>query len=52
MRAFIYQDHDAHIGTHMAFMQDPMVAQLIGQNPQAQQIMHVVASTYSRASRV
>ena len=39
MRAFIYQDHDAHIGTHMAFMQDPMVAQLIGQNPQAQQIM-------------
>jgi hypothetical protein len=39
MRAFIYQDHDAHIGTHMAFMQDPMVAQLVGQNPQAQQIM-------------
>jgi len=39
MKAFIYQDHDAHIGTHMAFMQDPMVAQLIGQNPQAQQIM-------------
>ena len=39
MKAFIYQDHDAHIGTHMAFMQDPMVAQMIGQNPQAQQIM-------------
>jgi len=39
MKAFIYQDHDAHIGAHMAFMQDPMVAQLIGQNPQAQQIM-------------
>ena len=39
MRAFIYQDHDAHIGTHTSFMQDPMVAQLIGQNPQAQQIM-------------
>jgi len=39
MRAFIYQDHDAHIATHMAFMQDPMVAQLIGQNPQAKQIM-------------
>tara|TARA_R110000737_G_scaffold109781_1_gene142784 strand:+ start:1247 stop:3712 length:2466 start_codon:yes stop_codon:yes gene_type:complete len=39
MKAFIYQDHDAHIGAHMSFMQDPMVAQLIGQNPQAQQIM-------------
>ena len=39
VKAFIYQDHDAHIGTHMSFMQDPMVAQLIGQNPQAKQIM-------------
>lgn len=39
MRAFIYQDHQAHIATHMAFMQDPMIAQMIGQNPQAQQIM-------------
>ena len=38
-KAFLYQDHDAHIATHMAFMQDPMVAQSIGQNPQAQQIM-------------
>jgi len=39
MKAFIYQDHDAHIGAHMSFMQDPQVAQMIGQNPQAQQIM-------------
>ena len=39
MRAFIYQDHDAHITTHTSFMQDPMIAQAIGQNPQAQQIM-------------
>ena len=39
MRAFIYQDQDAHIETHMAFMQDPMIAQMIGQNPQAKQIM-------------
>jgi hypothetical protein len=39
MKAFIYQDHDAHIATHMAFLQDPMVAQMIGQNPQAKQIM-------------
>ena len=39
MKAFIYQDHEAHIATHMSFMQDPQVAQMIGQNPQAQQIM-------------
>ena len=39
MKAFIYQDHEAHIATHMAFMQDPMIAQMIGQNPQAKRIM-------------
>ena len=39
MKAFIYQDHEAHIATHTSFMQDPMIAQTIGQNPQAQQIM-------------
>ncbi len=39
MRAFIYQDHEAHIATHMAFMQDPQIAQLIGQNPQAKRIV-------------
>jgi hypothetical protein len=39
IKAFIYQDHDAHIATHMAFMKDPMIAQTIGQNPQAQKIM-------------
>ena len=39
LKAFIYQDQDAHIATHMAFMQDPMTAQMIGQNPMAQQMM-------------
>ena len=38
VKAFIYQDHQAHIQVHMAALQDPMMAQLIGQNPQAQQI--------------
>jgi hypothetical protein len=42
MKAFIYQDHDAHIATHTSFMQDPMIAQTIGQNPQAQQIMQAL----------
>ena len=39
LKAFIYQDHEAHIATHQSFMQDPMIAQMIGQNPQAQRIM-------------
>jgi hypothetical protein len=38
VKAFFYQDHQAHIQVHMAAMQDPMMAQLIGQNPQAQQM--------------
>jgi len=37
-KAFIYQDHDAHIAAHQSFMQDPMIAQTIGQNPMAQKI--------------
>jgi len=39
MKAFIYQDHEAHLATHQAFMQDPMIMQAIGQNPMANQIM-------------
>mgnify|MGYP003630089244 FL=1 len=39
IKAFLNQDHEAHITAHQSFMQDPMVAQTIGQNPQAQQIM-------------
>ena len=38
VKAFIYQDHDAHIATHTAFMKDPMIAQQMGQNPQAQML--------------
>lgn len=38
VKAFIYQDHKSHITAHMALMQDPSMAQLIGQNPQAQTI--------------
>jgi hypothetical protein len=39
LKAFIYQDHEAHIAAHTSFMQDPMIAASIGQNPMAQQIM-------------
>ena len=38
LKAFIYQDQKAHITTHMSFLQDPTIMQMIGQNPMAQQI--------------
>jgi hypothetical protein len=41
-KAFIYQDHDAHIATHMAMMQDPSIMQMIGQNPMAQQMQGAI----------
>jgi hypothetical protein len=36
VKAFIEQDHKSHIQVHMMAMQDPQIAQIIGQNPQAQ----------------
>jgi hypothetical protein len=39
VKAFIYQDHDAHIATHMALKQDPLIMQQIGQNPLAQKMI-------------
>jgi hypothetical protein len=41
-KAFMYQDHDAHIATHMAMMQDPIVQQMIGQSPMAQQVQGAI----------
>ena len=38
IKAFSYQDHQAHIAVHMAAMQDPHINQLLQGNPQAQQI--------------
>ncbi len=38
LKAFAYQDHEAHIKVHQMAMQDPIVQQLIGQNPMAQVI--------------
>ena len=39
VKAFMYQDHEAHIAVHMMAMQDPKVQQLLGQNPNAQTMM-------------
>jgi hypothetical protein len=41
-KAFIYQDHQAHIATHMSLVQDPTVMQMMGQSPMAQQLMGAV----------
>jgi hypothetical protein len=38
-KAFIYQDHDAHIAVHTALLQDPLIMAQVGQNPQAQKMM-------------
>jgi len=38
VKAFIYQDHDAHISVHTGMMQDPQVMAMIGQNPQGQAV--------------
>jgi hypothetical protein len=38
MKAFLYQDHEAHIGVHMNALNDPKIAALLGQNPNAQAI--------------
>jgi hypothetical protein len=37
-KAFIFQDHDAHIAVHTSMMQDPMVMGQLGQTPMAQQM--------------
>jgi hypothetical protein len=38
VKAFYYQDHQAHIQVHMAAIQDPKIQQMVGQSPMAQQI--------------
>ena len=37
-KAFVYQDHDAHIAVHTSMMQDPLLMAQIGQSPQAQKM--------------
>lgn len=39
VKAFLYQDHKAHIAVHMAAAQDPLMQQMLQQNPMAQQIL-------------
>lgn len=44
VKAFMYQDHEAHIAVHMAAMQDPKLMQLLSQNPNAQAMMGAMQS--------
>jgi len=39
VKAFMEQNHQAHIAVHMAAIQDPKIQQLMQMNPQAQSIM-------------
>tara|TARA_R110000868_G_scaffold375_2_gene2858 strand:- start:352 stop:2838 length:2487 start_codon:yes stop_codon:yes gene_type:complete len=44
VKAIAYQDHESHIQVHNAAVQDPLIKQLIGQNPQAGAIMAAMAA--------
>jgi len=44
VKAFIYQDHEAHITTHMAFIQDPKIQELAGKSPNAKAMQAAMAA--------
>lgn len=38
LKAFMHQDHRAHLAVHQNMIQDPVLMQTLGQNPQAQKM--------------
>jgi len=44
VKAFAYQNHQAHIQVHMAAIQDPKIQALLANNPMAQQLMQAMMS--------
>ena len=44
VKAFMYQDHEAHIQVHMSLMQNPQIAELMGQHPNAQAAQAAMAA--------
>jgi hypothetical protein len=42
VKAFLNQDHQAHITVHMSAMQDPKIQQLLQGNPQAQMMQQIM----------
>ena len=47
VKAWAWQDHESHLRVHMAAMQDPMIQQMVGQNPKAQMIMGAMTAHIS-----
>jgi hypothetical protein len=43
-KAFIYQDHEAHMAVHNSLLQDPKIMQGLGQNPQGQALVAAIQS--------
>jgi hypothetical protein len=39
LKAFIYQDHEAHIQTHMSLTENPQVMEIMGKSPNAKKAM-------------
>ena len=44
VKAFIYQDHEAHIQAHMAFIEDPKILQIAGRSPLAKQMVAAMSA--------
>jgi hypothetical protein len=44
VKAFLYQDHEAHLAVHMAAAQDPKLQQIVGQSPFAAAIQAAMAA--------
>ena len=42
VKAFVEQNHQAHIASHMGMIQNPKIQQMLQMNPQAQQLMAAV----------
>ena len=47
MKVFMFQDHNSHIQVHMALLQDPMIQQMIGQNPKAPMMQAAITAHIS-----
>ncbi len=48
VKAFEYQDHEAHIRVHMSAIQDPELAQIGANNPQGMQLLQAALESHVR----
>ena len=44
VKAFLYQDHEAHITAHLSAAQNPQIAKLVGQSPMASTIQSALSA--------